>query len=170
MFVLTFATHVDKDRILDGRLWLFDNALYALRSYDGIMQPSKIPFVSEVFWMQIHNLPLGQMRRDFGVFIGETVGTILDVDTKEDGVGWGKYLKVKIELPLHKPIACGCFMNSFGTKLWVDFKNEKLPKLCFKCGWLLHVASGYQNENVYMSREGGDVMQYGAWLRAKIGF
>ncbi|XP_042974687.1 uncharacterized protein LOC122306320 [Carya illinoinensis] len=126
-FVLTFTTHADKDRILEGRPWLFDNGLFALRPDDSTIQPSQIMFESEAFWVQIHNLSLGQMTRDYGLLIGALVGRVLEVDTAEDGIGWGKFLRVKLEVSLHKPIARGRFVNSYGKKLWVQFQYEKLP-------------------------------------------
>ncbi|XP_042973518.1 uncharacterized protein LOC122304969 [Carya illinoinensis] len=169
-FVLTFATHADKDRILEGRPWLFDNGLFALRQYDSTVQPSQITFESEVFWVQFHNLALGQMTRDYGLLIGQSVGRVIEVDTAEDGVGWGKFLRVKLEVSLHKPIARGRFVNSYGRKLWVQFQYEKLPRICFKCGCLSHVDVACQQEGSGVEIEGETAMQFGAWLRAEHGF
>lgn len=48
IFVVTFATHADKQKILEGKPWLFDNVLFLLLPYDGIMQPGQISFDCEV--------------------------------------------------------------------------------------------------------------------------
>lgn len=77
--------------------------------------------------------------------IGGSVGRVLEVDVADDGIGWGKSLRVKVEVPLQKAIAGGRFLNVKGNKLWVHFKHEKLPKICFKCGGLwLHDEVSYR--------------------------
>lgn len=37
MFVITFATHAKKEKVLAGRPWLFDNCLLVLKIFDGFM-------------------------------------------------------------------------------------------------------------------------------------
>lgn len=49
VFIITFATHGDKDRILEGKPKLFDNMLFVLLPYEGSLQPGHISFQSEVF-------------------------------------------------------------------------------------------------------------------------
>ncbi|KAF5458959.1 hypothetical protein F2P56_022951 [Juglans regia] len=142
VFVVTFETHADKNRILEGMPWLFDNVLFPLRPYDGRLQPTQIKFESEIFWLQMHDLPLGKMTKECGEQIGASVGKVLEVDAMDDGVGWGRFIRVKINMPLFKPIARGRFIHSTGGKLWVPFQYEKLPKICFRCGWLVHDVAG----------------------------
>ncbi|KAF5470878.1 hypothetical protein F2P56_011366 [Juglans regia] len=166
VFVLTFATHADKQRILDGRPWLFDNVLFPLRPYDGLLLPGQIKFESEIFWVQLHDLPLGLMTRECGERIGGSVGKVIAVDVADDGIGWGRFLRVKIEISLYKPVARGRFINHKGDKLWISFQYEKLPKICFRCGCIAHIQTGCSmdatgRQDSYIS----DVMQFGAWLR-----
>ncbi|XP_042942844.1 uncharacterized protein At4g02000-like [Carya illinoinensis] len=146
VFVITFATHADKQRIMEGRPWLFDNALILLAHYDGALQPGAIKFNYETFWMQVHNLPLGYMTEEWGMQIGNSVGRTLEVDVENDGIGWGKCLRVRVEIPLCKAIARGRFIRVKGQKEWVHFRYEKLPKICFLCGWLVHGEGGCTGE------------------------
>lgn len=44
VFVITFATHADKARILEGKPWLFDNSLFVIIPYDGSLQTGAYPF------------------------------------------------------------------------------------------------------------------------------
>ena len=48
-----------------------------------------------------------------GYQIGATVGTVEDVDTDEEGVGWGKFLRVRIRIDVTKPLARGRVINLF---------------------------------------------------------
>ena len=64
VFVITFANHADRQRILAGKPWLFANVLFFIMPYDGNLQPGKMHADKEAFWLQIHNLPLGFMPED----------------------------------------------------------------------------------------------------------
>ncbi|XP_042944656.1 uncharacterized protein LOC122278541 [Carya illinoinensis] len=160
-FVVTFATHADKERVLEGKPWLFDNVLFILVPYDGVMQPGRIAFDYETFWIQIHNLPLGCMSMEWGKRIGDSVGRCMEVDVESDGVGWGKCLRVKVAMPLCKAIARGRFINVQGEKIWINFCYEKLPKICFTCGWITHGEDGCATKKDDNGSEGPKGMQFG---------
>ncbi|KAF5447236.1 hypothetical protein F2P56_032804 [Juglans regia] len=167
VFVITFVTQADKHWILEGKLWLFENALFLLIHYDGVLQPGKFPMDHESFWLQIHSLPLGCMTEECGQQIGSSVGKVLEVDVGEDGIGWGKALRVRVEVPLTKAIARGSFLNVQGQKVWVTFKYEKLPKICFSCGWILHGETGCLSGKGDQSETDENSRQFGPWLRAE---
>ncbi|XP_042941294.1 uncharacterized protein LOC122275977 [Carya illinoinensis] len=160
LFVVTFDNQKDKQRVLDGKPWLFDNQLLLLKPFDGFTLPQKMNFDYEAFWVHLNNLPLACMNLEVGTQIGKTIGNVKEVDVREDGIGWGRYLRVKIELDLRKSIARGRTANVLGSKIWVPLSYEKLPKICFKCGRLVHGAEGCVGLD---GRGGGS--QYGTWLR-----
>lgn len=66
MYTITFATHADKQRVLEGKLWLFDNSVLVLKAFNGFTQSSKINSKSEEFWIQLHNLVLAFMYKECG--------------------------------------------------------------------------------------------------------
>lgn len=65
MFVITFAIQVDKQRVWDGKPWMFDNNSLVLNMFDGFSQPNKMNFDTESFWIQMHNLHLACMNIEF---------------------------------------------------------------------------------------------------------
>lgn len=83
------------------------------------------------------------MTRDYGVQIGKSLGNVIDVEVPNDGVGWGKYLRVRIEISLLKAIARARIIMVNGNREWVSFRYEKLPRICSQCGWILHRESRY---------------------------
>ncbi|KAF5454944.1 hypothetical protein F2P56_024573 [Juglans regia] len=91
VFVITFATQADKERVWVGKPWLFDNCLMVLNMYDGLTQPDALSFATERFWVQLHDLPFACMNRDCGMQIGGVIGKVINVDTNTEGCGWGKY-------------------------------------------------------------------------------
>ncbi|XP_042952214.1 uncharacterized protein LOC122289295 [Carya illinoinensis] len=163
MFIITFFTHADMDRVMDGRPWLFDNHLFALKLFDGLAQAQSIVFDTEVFWIRMLNLPLGSMNEECGRMIGSTVGKVVEVDVPEDGIGWGSSLRVRIEIPIQQAITRGRMVAVEGKKVWVSLKYEKLPRLCFECGLMVHDGSGCCK----IGGGRGEGPHFGAWLRAE---
>ena len=41
-FVVEFDSVIDRQRIMEGRPWLFDDHLFVLRDYDGCVPPHKM--------------------------------------------------------------------------------------------------------------------------------
>lgn len=66
IFIISFNTLAYMNRVLEGRLWLLDNLLLMLKPFDGFTPSSNMHFVSEVFWVQLFNLPLVCMNQEIG--------------------------------------------------------------------------------------------------------
>lgn len=109
------------------------------------------------------------MTKQTGERVGGIFGTVEVVDVPENDVGWGPFLRVHISLDITKPIPRGSLVTfSFFGQMWVAFKYERLPWLCFSCGILGHLErdclSNISRRNFSSSIEG--LKQYGAWLGA----
>lgn len=117
--VFNFENEMDKQRVFGRRPWLFDSALLSPQPFDGITPTSKMDFSMESFWVQLHNLPLGCMHEDIGRQVGDTIIVVKACDVREDGSGWGKVLRMYIELDLCKPLPRGRTLNILGEKIWV---------------------------------------------------
>lgn len=48
------------------------------------------------------------------------MGKVIDMDVVEVNIGWGIFLRVKIEIQLWKAIAKGCSINVNSNKIWVN--------------------------------------------------
>jgi hypothetical protein len=94
--LIEFGHEWDKSRVLEGRHWIFEGNLFSVEDFDGLSSPTKIDFDQAVFWVRMFNLPLACMGKDVGFQIGSTMGMVEEVDTDEEGVGWGKFLRVRI--------------------------------------------------------------------------
>lgn len=138
LFLMEFENEWDKSRVLEGRPWIFEGSLFSVENFDGLSSLSEIVFEQVEFWVRMLSLPLACMGKEVGYQIGSTMGTVEEVDTDEEGVGWGKYLRVRIKLDLTKPLAGGRIINLFGKKVLIAFQYEKLPRYCFDCGIIWH--------------------------------
>lgn len=136
---MSFEHNVDKQRALDGRPWLFDNHYFGIEEFDGFTMPRHMDFTVAFLWLNLFNLPLNGITRSCGVKIGGTIGLVEDIDVHENGVGWGKSLRVKVRMDLTKLIARGRKVTIRGVLHWVSIKYEKLPRVCFQCGCVIHL-------------------------------
>lgn len=57
------------------------------------------------------------MNIHYGELIGNTVGRVLDVDVDNDDMGWGSFLRVKVNLDLFKPLVRGKKISMMGDDL-----------------------------------------------------
>lgn len=76
-------------------------------------------------------------------------------------------LQIHIEMDLQKPISRGRTLNIIGIKIWVPLIYEKLPRLCFRCGKIIHGRDFYNEEATTPNNFNG---QYRPWFRVEMGW
>ena len=163
LFLIEFEHSWEKSRVLEGRPWVFERNIFSVANFDGITPPETIEFEKVAFWVCVNNLPLACMSKEIGNQIGSTVGYVKEVETDEDGVGWGKFLHVKIHVDLTKPLARGRHLNIQGKTVWILFQYERILRFCFHCKVVLHGKNGCLKRASAMVH--GDETEYGLWLR-----
>ncbi|XP_042962524.1 uncharacterized protein LOC122296794 [Carya illinoinensis] len=154
----------DKEKVWSGRPWLFDNQVLVMKEFDGFTPIQSISFDTESFWVRLHNLPLSCMTKSKGEQIRNKVGKVEQVDVKDDGFGWETFLRVQILLNLTQPLARGRMTKVKGKNIWIPFSYEKMSKICFSCGCIVHGINGCSNGEVVSEAKD---QQYGLWMRAK---
>ena len=95
------------------------------------------------------------MTEDTSTDIGNRLGKFLEADRRSWQSDQAKYMRVRAKLPLNKPLhRRGYLMNREGEKLWVTFKYESLPTVCYICGRLGH------DDRHYVATEMGQATEY----------
>jgi hypothetical protein len=163
LFLIEFEDARDKGRVLEGRPWVFEGNLFLVEDFDGHTSPAKFNFDRASFWVRMTNLPLACMGREVGLKLGASVGRVEEVDTDKDEVGWGEFLRVKINIDLYKPLSRGRMIKFDGKSTLVGFKFEHLPKFCYHCGVICHGVEGCLKRSKLRNQE---IDQFGPWLRA----
>jgi hypothetical protein len=85
--------------------------------------------------------------------IGGTLGEVEDVDVTGDGVGWGRCLRIRLNLDITKPLDRGRALSLNGKSVRVNLKYEKLPQFCYTCGRILHMGQKCTGRKVFLLRE-----------------
>jgi hypothetical protein len=166
IWLFEFSNEGDKRRVLDGRPWSFNRQILVLNEFDGSIPPSQLEFRHSPFWVQVHEMPLLCMNKNVGTKIGNSLGILEDVDVAGNGLGWGSYLRLRVSLDVMKPLDRGRALNFAGKSTWVEFKYEKLPLFCFRCGRIVHGSRGCPVPPATHVHDRENPKQWGSWLRA----
>ncbi|XVF50950.1 hypothetical protein PTKIN_Ptkin04bG0144900 [Pterospermum kingtungense] len=106
LFQFKFRSERDKDRVLEGAHWSFNNHILMFHGYDGNLQPSEYVFNKGSFWIRVFDLPLNLMSLDIVERIGNKVGVLQKIDQNPTRPGWAGNLRLRMEIDITKPLRC----------------------------------------------------------------
>lgn len=129
------------------------------------MKMDSVDFHVIDFWIQLWGLPFECITQEIGTVIGKQISEVLEVNKVLDVGEWGRYIRVKIKIPLNLPLRrSGNVVLGEGEKCWVDYKYDRLLLFYHYCGMLDH-------ETKDCAMRGKDVLEgcmkanlYGPWM------
>ena len=137
LFLVEFGDVRDKKKVLDMSPWSFEKQLVIIQEFEGEKTPKELEVKWLPFWIQIFNLPLLSRTKETGWVSGSSLGTVMEVDVPDSRVHWGKCLRVRIWIDATKKLIRGKRITIEGSESkWVQFKYERLPNFCYRCGLL----------------------------------
>ncbi|XP_021725131.1 uncharacterized protein LOC110692445 [Chenopodium quinoa] len=166
LFIFQFSSEDDKQQVVDGMPWFFDDKLLLLGEINGNEQPSEITINRNPMWVRLIDVPFN--KRSHGVLkeIGDSLGGFLELD-KSDPLSLGKFVRIKVMVDVHKPLRRGLFLATGGSKpKWIDIKFERLSDSCYYCGLLDHTDKECEKKETEEGTKAEVVYQYGPWMRA----
>jgi hypothetical protein len=98
--------------------------------------------------------------------MGESIGALMgNVEASEFYEYPGKkvIIKIKVAINIHNPITSGIHVGNptDGTN-WIDYRYEKLPQVCFKCGMIGHMDKLCRNQPLNLET----LAPIGPWIRS----
>lgn len=118
-FIMEFQASDDKEKVRHGKPWTFDRSLIAIQDVDDSLPPKAVNFSYEPFWVQLHNIPLAGMIKEYGELIAFGIGKVLTVEVDHEGKGWGRCLRVRMEVDITKPLARGRWLRVGSRKIQI---------------------------------------------------
>lgn len=139
LFHFKFESEDQLTKVWNGGPWNFDNRLLVLQKWEPDLSPELVEFKSIEFWVQVWGLPFQFITPVIGESIGNKMGEFLGVDGRALAAERGKFIRIRVRLPLNRPIKRGSnIVLGQGNRCWVDYKYERLNSFCFYCGFLGH--------------------------------
>lgn len=164
LYHFIFSLDEEMQRVLNGGPWILDNQLLVVRKWKEGIERDKEAFRSTFLWVQIWNLPIHWVSQATGFKLGKLFKDVKEVVIPQGGSKGGKYLKILVNVDLCKPLIRGTIVKLGGSSCWVDFKYEKCPDFCYKCGRIGHVETYCQSSSEQRQTKHGN--QFGPWLKA----
>ena len=117
--------------------------------------------------MQVYDTPIGFMNKMVAKGICSSIGEVCPSEFSI--MEGGDHVCVRVILDISKPLCCERKITlKGGTMGWVSFKYERLPSICFWCGYLTHREKDCEQ---WITSEGSLTVEdrkYKAWLRAPL--
>ena len=141
--LFTFDNKRDVERIIMSEPWSFDKHLIVMQRYDSDSPLQDIKFDRTTLWVQGHGLSLKYMNFEAGTKICEVVGEVIQPsDTRLFDAG--NFIRVQVSIDLSLPLCRGRLISLSDEKeVWVSFKYEHIPNICYWCGCLTHDDKDY---------------------------
>ncbi|KAG8498722.1 hypothetical protein CXB51_005051 [Gossypium anomalum] len=99
-----FYSEIDLNRVMEGMPWfLIDILLFFHRLLRG-EDPNMVPLWEIVFWVQIHNLPIGFTSEGTARQLGDFIGKFMDYDTSVITRGVSKFMRIRVLLDVRFPL------------------------------------------------------------------
>lgn len=169
LFLFRFSSKRDVDSVMKSGPWSFDRNLLVLKKISGEEQPSEMEMNTTEFWTRVYDLPLKLRTDATSKKLGDTIGKFVEVDPK-DVNRLGKFLRVKAEIDLKKPLKRGTVIKYQGKSLRVFFKYERLPNFCYICGRVGHQIKDCDEREGHEDVDFDDIeekdLPFGLWMRA----
>ena len=164
--LFTFDNKEEMEKVIAVEPWSFDKHLVVVQSYDIDTAVGDLEFNRVSFWVQVHDLPVRFRRRKVAEQICEAVGRI-NASTDDSESEGDNFMRVRVSVDITKPLCRGRIISlDNGKELWVSFKYERLPNLCYWCGCLTH---NDRDCALWIESEGSlqtDSQQFGPWIKA----
>ncbi|KAM6545768.1 hypothetical protein CsatB_026504 [Cannabis sativa] len=163
----TFARREDALNVLARRPWFICGALIVIMPWPTWLSPSEVRFDKTPIWVQIESIPPFYWNLSNLKELASKASPVYELPPGiEDAIGMST-LRFRATIDINKPIFSGFFLRRQRLKdLWLQYKYERLPKLCFKCGILTHEQSVcFKSPTVIKDANGNYYPMFGVWLK-----
>ncbi|KAF4379880.1 hypothetical protein G4B88_021013 [Cannabis sativa] len=163
----TFANRNDAMNVLARRPWFVCGALLVIMPWPAWLTPTEVRFDKTPIWVNVESIPPFYWNLSNLKELATKASPVFDLPHGiEDVVGMST-LRFRATIDLNKPIFPGFFLKRQKLKdLWLQYKYEKLPKLCFKCGLFTHDQSVcFKAPTVIKDGNGNFFPMFGIWLK-----
>ena len=139
-----FENKSDVERVLRNEPWSFDKHVIVLQYFNKTLPLCDVVFKGTVFWVQVHDIPITYMNQATAKELCASIGEVMRMPVGSTLGGQG-FMRVRVRVDVTQPLCCGRVVTlENGEQLWVTFKYERLPILCYWCGCLDHADKDYE--------------------------
>ncbi|KAF4366795.1 hypothetical protein G4B88_018218 [Cannabis sativa] len=164
----TFARREDALNVLARRSWFVCGALIVIMPWPAWLSPAEVRFDKTPMWVHIESIPPFYWNLSNLKELAAKASPVYELPQGiEDAIGMST-LRFRATIDINKPLFSGFFLRRQRLKdLWLQYKYERLPKLCFKCGVLTRDQSVcFKSPTVIKDENGNFYPMFGVWLKS----
>ncbi|KAF4358456.1 hypothetical protein G4B88_020134 [Cannabis sativa] len=131
------------------------------------LTPAEVKFNKTPIWVNVESIPPFYWNLSNLKELAAKASPVYELPLGiEDAVGMST-LRFRATIDLDSPIFSGFFLRRQRLKdLWIQYRYEKLPKICFKCGILNHdQGCCFKAPTIVKDAHGNYYPMYGVWLK-----
>ncbi|KAF4369810.1 hypothetical protein F8388_019690 [Cannabis sativa] len=141
-----------------------------IKRVPGMYYNGEVKFDKSPFWVRISGIPPFYWTKtdleELAAKVSPNDKLPKYIDFERGSFGMGT-VRFRATIDIHKPLFSGFFMKREAIKdLWLQFKYEKLPKLCLKCGIISHAQKFcFKLPTLIKDHHGAFFPMFGAWMK-----
>ena len=136
--LFVFDDEFEVENIIHGEPWNFDKHLVIMEQFEVSNLVDTLKFDKTMFWVQVHGIPYKYMNVKVAKKIYEVLVKVIHSTNPAETDG-GNFLRVRVIMDISSPLCRGRVIAlASGEKIWVSFKYERLPNICYWCGCFNH--------------------------------
>ncbi|KAF4393721.1 hypothetical protein G4B88_007707 [Cannabis sativa] len=165
--IFSFKNEEDLKRIVNKSPWMLNNGVLILQRFTKM--PSKWEEELKRFPLtgRVLNLPTKLITRNNMLWLTAMAGEVIEIQ-KEDAqkITLNGFFWFKVWISIDKPLCPGFLFPSYGSRVWLPFRYDKLPFMCFSCGYVGHdFRACDKHPEKITDGEGSSTAAYGLWLK-----
>ena len=164
LFQFYVPSREDRDWIVGGGPWVMDNQILVIKHWFEGIEDDSSAFDLAPLWVQVWNLPVHWITKEAGWKIGAVFHEVKDVVVPQVGGKEGRHLKLLVVLDTSLPLLRGTTVKVNGILKWLNFRFERCPDFCYKCGVIGHGEK--KCKALIQVSKGKQEHQYGPRMRA----
>uniref|UniRef100_A0A803P4U9 Reverse transcriptase domain-containing protein n=1 Tax=Cannabis sativa TaxID=3483 RepID=A0A803P4U9_CANSA len=165
--VFSFKSSQDLNRILLKNPWFLSNGTLILDRMNGLPSNwenclSRIQLSGRILSLPPKSITQKNLERLAGM-----AGELIEVQKADVAKISSKgFFTFKVWCELEKPICPGFLFPHEGSKIWLPFRYDRLPYMCFNCGCIGHELKVCLEPIRRLEEEANSLKQgYGTWLK-----
>ncbi|OMO84704.1 hypothetical protein COLO4_21887 [Corchorus olitorius] len=158
--VIYFEKELDKQFVLQENPWSIDGSMILMEEWRENTKLKNMTIQSTPIWMQIWGLPLEYLSPHSARKFGSIAGRFEGVDWPRRITRNIRFLRARVWVNPNKPLIAGSFYRrDDGVRDWVDFKYERLHRLCVHCGRIGHTRTHCTFSDLEVERDVTEQME-----------
>lgn len=137
LFVFQFFHWRNKDKVMEGRPWCFENQLLILNEFNGEDPPADVPITHSPFWIRLKNLLFNYRSSAICRAIASKIEYVMELE--DDDLNLENYRRVRVMMDVAQPLCrFQDIQGKDGRVFRISIGYERVPFFCFLCGTIGH--------------------------------